>query len=345
MKSAEVRSAPPTPHLAFDTRMIARAERVDAYRELLFGLDVEVEPQAFAANLQIYELGELAMVHTRIGGEGQVVHRTPERIRRDGQESLLLHLTLTGGERGLAGDRSMSLSRGSLAVSDLTRPFSYAMPECEVFTLVASRTAVEQRLGTPADGLHGLVLDPVRAALLADHLSWLAARLPRGAPETAAALGGGVIDLFATAARPSAATLERTRESVARAAFARACRFIDVNYAAPDLTPDRIARAAGLSRSALYRLFEPWGGVAAQVQRRRLEAARAALLDPHDGRLIGTVAYDCGFASQPLFSRSFREAFGCTPRELRGSAANDDAATAALAVGRAQFRSWMERLG
>jgi AraC-like DNA-binding protein len=238
-------------------------------------------------------------------------------MRRDGFENFLVNVSLTGGERGLADDRSMAVPRGAVAVCDLARPFSYDFPlRAEVFTLVVSRTALEERLGA-VDDLHGLVLAPERVALMADHVAWLGAHLPLGG-NSAAEVNDTVLDLFAAAARPDGAVLERTRDSVARAGFSRACRFIDANLASRGLTPDRIARTAGVSRSALYRLFEPYGGVAAHVRRRRLEAARDAVLDPQDPRRLADLAQDLGFPSQALFSRQFRETFGCTPRELRG---------------------------
>jgi AraC-like DNA-binding protein len=84
------------------------------------------------------------------------------------------------------------------------------------------------------------------------------------------------------------------------------------------LNVEHIARLSGLSRSNLYRLFESEGGVAAHVQRLRLERARAALADPANRELpIATLAERSGFHCPASFSRAFRRAYGLTPGAVR----------------------------
>ena len=73
-----------------------------------------------------------------------------------------------------------------------------------------------------------------------------------------------------------------------------------------------------LSRSTLYATCEPVGGVAALIQRRRLERIHAHLTDPGERRRISEIAFQYGFVSKAHFSRAFRNAFGCSPREARG---------------------------
>jgi AraC-like DNA-binding protein len=86
-------------------------------------------------------------------------------------------------------------------------------------------------------------------------------------------------------------------------------------------TPDAICKALGLSRSTLYATCGPFGGVAALIQRRRLERIRAILSDPLDPRRISEIAYQHGFVSRAHFSRAFRTAFGYSPSEAREGAA------------------------
>jgi len=86
------------------------------------------------------------------------------------------------------------------------------------------------------------------------------------------------------------------------------------------LSAQHICAVLGVSRSRLYRLFEPLGGVAQYIQSRRLAKIRAALLDPRDRRLISDLAYTHGFVSAAHFSRCFRRHFGCAPGDIRGGA-------------------------
>ena len=75
----------------------------------------------------------------------------------------------------------------------------------------------------------------------------------------------------------------------------------------------------GLSRSALFRAFEPLGGVSAYLWSRRLSAVRLALRDATDARPIAELGYAHGFTSSAHLSRAFRREFGQSPREWRRS--------------------------
>ena len=85
----------------------------------------------------------------------------------------------------------------------------------------------------------------------------------------------------------------------------------------PDLTPERIAGEMSVTRSTLFRSFKPLGGVAAYVQRRRLEVVRGLLLNPAETRSITDLALTFGFTNQSHFAVAFKKAFGRTPREMR----------------------------
>jgi len=338
------RFAESSSRVSFKTMSLSARERDEAYRALLTGMHIQIDPDTFAADIDVYDLGELLFLRTRV--KAQTLRRTPDLIRRDGRESIVVHLSTGSAGRGLAGDRSIRIRRGGFAVSDHTRELVYDMPAGDVFTLIAQRAAIESRVGS-VDALHGLVLEPSRAAFLSEHVQWLGARLPNHPVSDAPGLARSILDVFAATVDPSKGVLERTRDSVAAAAFARACRFIDDTLTSPALDPALIAKAAGLSRSALYRQFEPLGGVAAYVRRRRLEAARTALLDPRETRTMAALAYDLGFSSQALFNRLFRDAFGHAPRELRGLTPANDAQDRLSRVDQtnARFNAWLRRLG
>lgn len=84
----------------------------------------------------------------------------------------------------------------------------------------------------------------------------------------------------------------------------------------PDLGPDKLARVCNLSRSQLYRLFRDEGTTPqAWVWNLRLQAARACLMKDR-GRTITDIAFSVGFNSAAHFSRSFRQMFDCSPREV-----------------------------
>lgn len=97
-----------------------------------------------------------------------------------------------------------------------------------------------------------------------------------------------------------------------------AARLIEARLLDQDLDVALLMQELGLSRSSLYRAFQPVGGVNAWIRRRRLENARDMLARRTGGRpTVGEVAQSHGFASESHFSRSFSKAFGHPPGARR----------------------------
>lgn len=88
------------------------------------------------------------------------------------------------------------------------------------------------------------------------------------------------------------------------------CDWIDHNLHAADLSVDQIATRLHLSRSSLYRLFQPWGGVKSYLHECRLRAARIRLKSTP---ITDKTRFNKGFA-QPLCFESSQDApksFNC----------------------------------
>lgn len=84
------------------------------------------------------------------------------------------------------------------------------------------------------------------------------------------------------------------------------------------LTPDRIARAAGISRPYLFTLFRKYFGKAPlhYVQEQRIIHAKV-MLTAGDGASIKEIAQNCGFKDLEVFYRQFRLHAGFTPAQYR----------------------------
>ncbi|MFE2958389.1 AraC family transcriptional regulator [Nocardia tengchongensis] len=93
--------------------------------------------------------------------------------------------------------------------------------------------------------------------------------------------------------------------------------FLEAHLSNPELTPDRIAVACGLSRRKLFRIFADIdGGPMMLLRRLRAERARELLVAAPD-RTIAAIADACGFTGDRNFYRVFRAETGLTPREYR----------------------------
>lgn len=88
---------------------------------------------------------------------------------------------------------------------------------------------------------------------------------------------------------------------------------------AGDLSLDRLADVAALSRFHFHRVFAAMTGetVAEAVRRARLN--RAAVLVVSGRAPLAAVAATCGYPNGQSFARAFRSAFGTTPAAMRRS--------------------------
>jgi AraC-like DNA-binding protein len=160
------------------------------------------------------------------------------------------------------------------------------------------------------------------ARLLGMYLNELV-HLPPGEPRLAEAVAGHIIDLVALAMGPS----REARESIAVGGLRDARRRavldgIAKDYLTPGITPDAVARGAGISERYLRQLLEEIGTTFTDlVLEQRLEHARRALIDPARREMrITDIAYDAGFSDLSYFNRAFRRRYNAAPRDVRAGA-------------------------
>jgi AraC-like DNA-binding protein len=91
---------------------------------------------------------------------------------------------------------------------------------------------------------------------------------------------------------------------------------VEARLTEPELKPDALAAAAGLSYQQLYRRLRDELGVTPSQFIRTVRVERAAeLLRAGEGS-VTEVAYAVGFNALSHFHRSFRERFGVAPTAL-----------------------------
>jgi AraC-like DNA-binding protein len=97
-------------------------------------------------------------------------------------------------------------------------------------------------------------------------------------------------------------------------------QYVQQHLGDPELSPQTIASACGLSLRYLHKLFAitPYT-LGEWVRQQRLEAVHRQLCDPHCHLAIGELAFRWGFTDQAQFTRAFRQHYGCTAREVRAA--------------------------
>lgn len=329
------------PTASFSTDAIEPQHRFEAWRSML-GVSHEIgaEPGSFSGTVRSTLLGGM-IVHV-MDATPQSTGRDTRRIRLDGLEHFVLHVASTAS-RAEAGDTELAIPAYGISVSDLSRPSRRSViPERNSIIVSLSRDLVSAAHGA-TDLLHGHILEQGAGALLGAHLRSLAEHAASVDEAAAAAIARGTAQLLAACIDPTRDRLERARSQVESATLGRARRYIGANLQRADLSPETVMRAVAVSRSTLFRLFEPFGGVARYVTAERLKAARRVLAGPDGHRRISEIARHCGFASDAQFSREFKRSFGMSPTDYRQLA--PAAGLYAPSHPRAGFHDWVRALG
>ncbi|MBR0659307.1 helix-turn-helix domain-containing protein [Neoroseomonas oryzicola] len=247
--------------------------------------------------------------------------RTAARIRRDSLDHWIIAVCRRGLHRQSGCGADVEFRPGIPYVLSMARPFEAERrgEEIEWLSLFVARDAVPElepalsaALYRPIETPFGRILADFLATLGREATALTAADLSR-LVETTRSLLGAAVTSVTTEDGQGATLLEPLH-------LARVRRIIRENLGAATLGPARLCALAGISRSALYRLFEPLGGVASAIQQERLALAHRLLSDPEERRGIAQIAEAAGFFDPSTFSRAFRREFGIAPRDLRAEA-------------------------
>ncbi|MCJ2048668.1 helix-turn-helix domain-containing protein [Methylobacterium sp. J-070] len=298
----------------------------------------------FRGHSQVHHLGNAILC--RASASGLRFERERGLVARMGVDHILAQLRLSGRARIAAGGER-DCAPGDICLFDLSRPLSASSTDYQALTVVLPRPLFGADQGA-LDTLHGAVIrgETPFGRMLNAHLRALRAHATGFSAAEAAAAAQATAVLLGTAALGTSGDARAGAAPDGAPFLLLMRRFIEAELAAPDLNAETLGRRFGVSRSALYRLFAPLGGVSGYVRQRRLARAYRDLA-AGDGRFarISEIAYRCGFESAAHFAQAFRAEFGCAPRDVRGQAAADPAQDRPLRTETwADFYDWVLRL-
>ena len=299
----------------------ARQHADDRYDEwksgslLSFGRMFDTEPLvSFGAETATAQLGEVGFSHTRMTSQNW--RRTAKHVQADGADPLMVSIRFAGAGRGDANGKSFEAPAGSVVLSDFAQPQSYFAETSFNAVLSIPRKIAEQRMPRVRD-LHGLVVPPQAAVLLRSHSLALIRALKAGVPaQHAERLGTVALDLLELGVAQSVENAGVCASAGYTGARFAAEAVIERHLSAPTLSVADVCRLAGVSRSRLYRLFEPDGGVLAYIRHRRT-ARIAEELRSGTRETIAAIAFRLGFADASHLTRTFRAEFGLPPSAYR----------------------------
>ncbi|HEY4066133.1 MAG TPA: helix-turn-helix domain-containing protein [Burkholderiaceae bacterium] len=311
----------------FSTEAVALPNRLDYWRETVCATFAEIECESLSNSPFRARLSdvELAGIHFCEASASPVnVLKTEALIRRASHNNFMMCIQQSGSCVVEQNGRQAHLMPGDLALLDSMRPYRvhFPVPFKQLVVhmprdeLLAVSNHAEAQCGRRVPGARG------SSALVAQFMHEMSSHLR--APDAAPSRGSVDLRFKEAALALIGAALAAEPEAVAKphdrfALLYRARDLMAREAADPQLTVESIARELFVSERRLQQVFQQHGESASHhLWRLRLERCKAALDKPEwASRGIGEIALMSGFNSFSHFSRSFKNAYGCTPREYR----------------------------
>ena len=306
----------PIPLMVLDTAALPEGKGREIWQQSqsrFYDLQDQGAAEAFSANINIWNINGLILTSGEFSGDRLL--RTLRRARSDGFDHYTFLLHRRGQWVANDGERQIESGPGRICSIDFAQPILSEVADNDSVTLTLPRDFLDEVL-SPFD-MHCLSLDGVRGSMLYDFLLSLPPRVGQTNGPDAPHLAQAIRHMLAACLSPSRDAAARAQSQIDGVLLQRAKKQIDMHLHESEWGAQELAAELRVSRSTLYRVFEPYGGVAECIRERRLARAHIRLADRGDLRTIGEIALSCGFANDTSFSRAFRQAFGYTPRDAR----------------------------
>ncbi|WP_245312463.1 helix-turn-helix domain-containing protein [Rhizobium sp. R693] len=268
----------------------------------------------FKGRQKLWDLGSLVLAE--VSTDRLAFSSLPGHVRRDPVDHWTMTVLLSGQTRTDAARTAFIAGPGEVQVHSLGRSFDGVVDKSEMLILFVPRdlsletsaTLGQAEFSTLATGM---------GRLFSDYLIDVANRLPMLAQADLPGLAAATRAMILACVQPTADHIEAAEGPIANVLLEKARQLVHSHLLDPKLGSELVRRELGISRTRLYNLFEPFGGVMHYIQHRRLLSAYAALTDPNDRRLIFQIAEERGFSDGAEFGRAFKRAFGYSPSEAR----------------------------
>ena len=306
------------------TADVAERKRFQFWQDAVCDTFVELDCQARGSAPFFGEIttAECDGLHfSTVNSDGQIVKRTPTRIRRAREEVMLVSLQVRGVGIIAQDGREARLLPGDFACYDSTRPYTLNFDAgFEQLVLHMPRAAMVRRIGRTevwtARRIAGT--SPV-GSLVLPFVQRAASIVSDVAPATASQLSETCLLLVTAALGERLGEIAAGGSSARTALIFRAKAMIDSNLHDHALNTEKVAQLVGISPRYLQDLFHAEGTTVSDwIWQRRLDKSRRDLADPLRAcDSIAQIALACGFADFGHFSHRYKDAFGTSPREDR----------------------------
>ena len=309
------------------TEQVAPEERIPYWKDLIWQLLGRLRSEArsegeFRGRLVHCDAGEVRLC--RLSASSHRVARTPDLIRQDDRGFLKVVFQLAGSTWFEQGGRKTLLAPGEWSIYDTMKAYTVSnTSDIEQMVLLVPREKVLAAHLNPDELLVQRYDARAGIGRLAGELTSRAFdEIEACGAESAETIGEAVAQLLRQslmerAGRPTSLTLREALRDRIRTYILR-------NLRDPDLSIDRIAAALRCSKRNLHKAFSNDGATLSDtIWRLRLDHCRRDLVAPACAwKSITEIAFSWGFSSATHFSKTFRDAYGMSPKACRLAAGN-----------------------
>lgn len=286
----------------------------------LFRTEVVGEPAEFDVGITAHRVGGLVI--SRVRYDATTFRRTEAEVRGPAHQPIAVELYRSGSIRGQVDGTELRLDPHRIGIQDFSCPYEGRAARSELLVVAIPRHRLRGARSLGRD--RPLVTFPVdggAGAILQDALLALWRQVDSGAVHAAAATTDAFVDLVDE-------LLADDPLGGASGARAAMVAYLLSNLDDPTLGVAQLQRRFHWSRSAIYRLFEPEGGVRTFIRTQRLARIREGLAHPRGPRVtVRSVARRYGIDDPTQLHRAFRREFGVAPSEVLASADPADGGT------------------
>jgi AraC family transcriptional regulator, positive regulator of tynA and feaB len=310
----------------FSTMDVHPRDRFDFWHEVACKnlIDHSSSPQcrqSFEAKIETGLLGNVALILFETSAMD--VTRSAKNLSHAEDDDLFFCRQLSGSiSLEQVGCRAL-LNEADLMLLDPLLPYQANFSShSRMLVLKIPRKALEARVGNTRD-IIAKVISPTDTAhrwtsSFIEMLPDLVGELPTSAEAIA---HEQTLDLIGTSLLTATRSVKPPNSTVRSMALMNVRAAVELVLSNPSVGRAEVAQAAGVSvRYANALLAEQNTSIARLIQTRRLARCRMALEDPlQKHRTISDIAYGWGFSDMTHFGRSFKAAYGLSPRDYRAS--------------------------
>ena len=304
----------------FSTSNLPAAQQFDAWMGWFDGV-FDVVPHnsprlGFCAESQSWQIGGCML--SRVRAPAIRVERKRTHVRRNPLNHWVVTLSRHATSAISSGDTTLEVPPGTPFVVSLADELTSERLEDQRLQLYLSRDKFAD-LAPALDRARGTALNTVLGSLFADYLVLLERTLPDVAPDDLPRLTDAIGAMVAACLASEQGRAPYAEPQIDLVRLERVRHVVRRYLRSPALGPRLLCRSLQMSRSKLYRLMDPEGGVVRYILRQRLLEAYVLLSDPSVDEPVTAIAEGLCFTDTSGFSRAFRREFDASPSDVRAA--------------------------